>query len=549
MNFACRLPIEKIDKRQTQIGNTMTVSSTNSIDGNQLEQVRRLAEAETGMDFSGTRLARLGGAVSKVLSRETTQTIPAMLSARPEERGQFVEKLSAELTIGETFFFRNEHHFRALREQVIPAILRDNVQQREIRVWSAGCASGEEPYSVAILLDQMLGGATGWRFSILGTDLNPQFLDRAREATYRAWSFRQTNVQTDSRYFTADGDVFRLAPSMRSCVRFAYLNLVKDVYPSPLTGTLGLDLILFRNVAIYLKPEVTRAILARFQRALRPGGWLLLGETEVNLAPVDGFEPRRFNQATFYQKSAAGADFDVSYATSPPLPILAPLAEYPPASPAPPLPELTLPVPSVPEWVPLPWTKARDESPPKPAADAPSATANKDAARRAETSREESNWAAVERSLAAGNVAEAERVVQRIANRHERAPVRLKLTQALLARGELDRARQMLELCLKEEPLLIGAQLLRASFAEEAGDFAAAEAAYRKALYLDRNCAMTHFHLALVQQQQGNPADAERSLKTTLKLSAGKDPHELVEYGEGVCYGRLCEMANVLIAD
>ena len=88
---------------------------------------------------------------------------------------------------------------------------------------------------------------------------------------YRQWSFRQTNIHTDRRYFSPEGNAFRLAKRMRRHVHFAYLNLVKDVYPSPLTGTLGIDLIMFRNVAIYLKPEVNQAIIQRMHRALRPG--------------------------------------------------------------------------------------------------------------------------------------------------------------------------------------------------------------------------------------------------------------------------------------
>ena len=107
----------------------------------------------------------------------------------------------------------------------------------------------------------------------------------------------------------------------------------------------------------------------------------------------------------------------------------------------------------------------------------------------------------------------------------------------------------MLELCLREEPLLIEAQLLRASFAEEAGDLSAAEQAYRRALYVDRGCPMAHFHLALVQQQQDNQAEALRSLRTARQLIQGKDPHATVEYGEGVCYGRLREMVSLLMGE
>ncbi len=216
------------------------------------ERLRGWVEAETGMDLAGARFPRLQTAVERVLAHQPRLDLQGVL-ARPEDYPAFLENLTTELTVGESFFFRNEHHFRALREHVLPEILRENAPQREVRIWSAGCATGEEPYSLAVLLDQLLADRGSWQLSILGTDLNLSFQERARQARYRQWSFRQTDIHRDARYFSTDGEWYVLAPRVRGPVRFAYLNLVKDVYPSALTGTLGLDLILFRNVAIYFE--------------------------------------------------------------------------------------------------------------------------------------------------------------------------------------------------------------------------------------------------------------------------------------------------------
>ncbi len=124
---------------------------------------------------------------------------------------------------------------------------------------------------------------------------------------------------------------------------------------------------------------------------------------------------------------------------------------------------------------------------------------------------------------------------------------RLRYVGWLLETARLVRAREMLESCLREAALQIAAQLWHASFAEEAGDLAAAEQAYRRALYIDRRCPMAHFHLALVLQQQGDRKGAERGLRTTLELIRGKNPDALVDYGEGICYGRLEDMAILMI--
>lgn len=492
----------------------------------QLEQIRPWVEAETGMDFSGNRASRLADAVDKVLQRRAAPVNLGRLLASSLQRGIFLEQLAAELTVGETFFLRNEHHFQALRDHVVPEILRENSDQRELRVWSAGCASGEEPYSLAILLHQILGPHHDWRVSILGTDLNPEFLARARQGVYRPWSFRQTDIQENRTYFTRSGDSYQVAPQVRETVRFAYLNLVKDVYPSPLTGTLGLDLIVFRNVAIYLKPEVTKRIIERFLRALRPGGWLLLGEAEVSLAPTSGFKVRRFDRATLHQKARdAGPAIDRPRTS---MPVLADLVVAPsriskgdPTA-APQRTDFT-PAPNLPDWIPLPGKQA----------DGGHAT--------------ESTVQQIERLLAESKFDEAERAIERIGDKPKRAASRFRLTQELLASAAVAKARQMLDRCLADEPLMIEAQLLQASFAEEAGDLDKAEQAYRRALYIDRNCPLAHFHLALVRQRKGDVAGAERCVQTTLKLIENTDPHEPVAYGEGVCCGRLKEMAQVIL--
>ena len=490
------------------------------------DHTRQWVESETGMDLSGSRFTRLRDAVAKSLGRQDPDAVLRGILARPDQQAGFLERLTGQLTVGESFFFRNEHHFRVLRETVLPQILAENAARREVRVWSAGCATGEEPYSLAILLDQLVGSASGWQLSVLGTDLNPEFLQRAREARYRQWSFRQTDIHRNRDYFTLAGDTYRLVDRLRAHVRFASLNLVKDVYPSPLTGTVGLDLILFRNVAIYLKPEVTAAILQRFYQALRPGGWLLLGETEVTSANPGDFEVRRFEQATLYQKTSDHSSCAVSDAAS----------SLPPA-----LAGVTLSsgfglpnVPVLPEWVPLPRSR--------PASSSETTLAP------GGTSPEAMTWEQIERALTAGNLEEAERRVDRIPAIKQRASLRLRFVRSLLARAEVARARRMLEQCLKEEPLLLEAQLLKAGFAEEAGDLTTAEQACRRALYINPSAPMAHFHLALVLEQKGDSPGVARSLKTTLKLLEGKDPHGLVEFGEGVCHGRLKEMVSLLMS-
>lgn len=504
-----------------------------SADSARWEQLRLRIEAETGMDFSGKRLERLQAAVRKVFSKNAAVSDDGDLPAQWDREAGFLERLAAELTVGESFFFRNEHHFRVLREAVIPEIARENLEKHEIRVWSAGCATGEEPYSLAILLDQVLHCDLSWRISVLGTDLNQDFLKRAAEASYRAWSFRQTNIHADAAYFSPQNDAYRLVPRIREHVRFAYLNLVKDVYPSSLTGTLGFDLILFRNVAIYLQPEVTKEIIRRFYRALRPGGWLLLGETEVSVAPVGEFEVRRFDRAVFYQKRRdlpVTTGDDLAQCSTPPA-----LAAFAVARGVKPLAPLALP-----DWVPLPKAKTAAHN------------ANADAAYAAVVAPLASSgnavvtWESIESLIRSRRFDDVDRALMRVDDVNERAMLRLRCSRALLACADTVAARRSLDLCLRDSPLLIEAQLLKASMAEESGDLATAEQACRRAAYIDPRAAIAHFHLALILERRGECLKAAKSLATTLKLIENQDPHALAPYGEGVCNGRLREMVVLL---
>ena len=123
-----------------------------------------------------------------------------------------LEAFIAELTIGETYFFRHRAQFDALERTILPDLIARRSQERRLRIWSAGCATGEEPYSLAILLDRMLPDREAWSVMILGTDINRASLEQAQRGTYRSWSFRGVDQATQRRYFTRSGDERRIAP-------------------------------------------------------------------------------------------------------------------------------------------------------------------------------------------------------------------------------------------------------------------------------------------------------------------------------------------------
>lgn len=251
--------------------------------------LRAALELRTGMDLRAGGDARYAHAIADLArsAGASAGTSLAALLRNPIRRPWVMDRMIRSLTVGETHFFRSAAHFRALRDHILPDILARRGPDRAARVWSAGCATGEEPYSVAILLDLDFPGADGAGVEIVASDLNAEFLARAQAGRYRAWSFRGTEIGGDTRYFRRSGELFQLVERIRDRVRFVEHNLAVDPYPPPESGD-GFDIVFFRNVAIYFRPETIRACIARFASVLRPGGFLLLGEAETREDLFDG---------------------------------------------------------------------------------------------------------------------------------------------------------------------------------------------------------------------------------------------------------------------
>lgn len=201
----------------------------------------------------------------------------------PQDR----DLLAQHLTIGETYFFRDEPFFRILENSVLPDLIR---RRRAagipiLRIWSAGCCTGEEPYSVAMLLEGLLPDREQWNISILGTDVNPSFLARAREGKYGEWSTRAMPAGMKAAYFETIGEKrFQLKRSILRLVQFGALNLAQDAFPSAANNTGSMDVILCRNVLMYLSPGKSERIVAQLALCLSEDGMLALAPVEATLA-------------------------------------------------------------------------------------------------------------------------------------------------------------------------------------------------------------------------------------------------------------------------
>lgn len=211
--------------------------------------------------------------------------------------------LAYHLTIGETYFFRNPEMFSLLENSILPEIINRHKQDKQLRLWSAGCCTGEEPYSLAILLHQILPDISQWDIQIVGTDINKEFLRKAEEAHYKKWSFRSISQQYITRYFLHQGEgVYSLKPEIQQMVKFQELNLVQDTYPDQNRGTDRMDLVLCHNVLIYFSEKQINKTIHQIAKSLVEGGFLSVTSIEAPFVNCRDLKPCHYSGHTFYRK-------------------------------------------------------------------------------------------------------------------------------------------------------------------------------------------------------------------------------------------------------
>ncbi|WP_232293298.1 CheR family methyltransferase, partial [Stigmatella aurantiaca] len=275
--------------------------------------------------------------IARAMARAGEEDLGLYLGRLASDPGAFDDLLN-ELTIGETYFFRTHEHFDFLRHQALPELRRLRGPEHTVRVWSAGCASGEEPYSLAVLL---MEEGYGHRMEVHATDISRAALAHAQQASYSAWSLRSTGAERMRPFLRMEDKRYVLASEVRHRVRFHYLNLALDTWPSPESGISGMDIIFCRNVLIYFTRPTIAAVARRLYESLADGGFLITGPSDPTLAGLAPLEPLLTGWGVAWQRLPPGAPR--SAASAPPsFPIRAPAPATPftppPLPPLPPLP-------------------------------------------------------------------------------------------------------------------------------------------------------------------------------------------------------------------
>jgi chemotaxis protein methyltransferase CheR len=452
------------------------------------EAVIGLLGERTGLSFPPPRHESAEQGVRRAMARAGVAD-PEEYRARIARDARALDELVVELTVGETYFFRDADQFEFLRRTVVPDLWRRLGPEHTVRAWSCGCASGEEAYSLAIVF---LEEGLGERCYLLATDISRAALARCHQAAYGSWSLRGPGAAAAAPYLTPHGNRFVVHGRVRRVVTFDYLNLARDVYPSFAGGTWGMDLILCRNVLIYFDAETVRGVARRLFEALAPGGWLITAASDPPLGGEAPFEVVVTDVGVFYRRPGVGG------AAEPITPEPAVLStEYSVLSTKSPAPAFSPP----------PDIQARD------------AYDRGDYARAADLA----------------------------------APLTADLSAALLhvralANLETGRAERACAEAAARHPLAAELHHLHAVLLLELGRDEEAARAARRVTYLDRTLAVGHFTLGSILFRRGDRAGARRAYRNARDLSAARPADEPVPLSDGMPAGRLAEAASAQLA-
>ncbi|HSI11342.1 MAG TPA: CheR family methyltransferase [Chthoniobacter sp.] len=416
-----------------------------------------------------------------------------------------LRSLASYLTVGETYFLRERKTFEALAQHVLPPLLAAKRQrERRLRIWSAGCCTGEEAYSISILLQQIIPDLAEWHVSILATDINERFLQKASAGVYGEWSFRDTPPDFKERYFLRQPDGrYAILPEIKQRVHFASLNLVEDVFPSLTTDTNAMDLIFCRNVLMYFTHAQAVKVIANFRRALVDDGWLMVSPTEASQALFPDFKTSNHPGVILYQKAKPQDRPASTWTWSPPEP------------------------------PPVPWT------PPEPIPEA--------LPQMPDTAQPSAQTLATQH-YKDGDYAEAIETLLSSATPPGTARDYSLLAHSLANLGRLDQALEWCDRWLASDKLDASAHYLRAVTLQELGRLEDAGLALQRAIYLQPRLILAHFALGNLARNRGRHAEADKHFSNALDLLHSHSADTVLPESDGLTAGRLAEIVTSFLS-
>jgi chemotaxis protein methyltransferase CheR len=455
----------------------------------QFWEFARLLHETAGLSFDDSRRDSLAYSVAERM-QQTEQADVASYLALLRGPGGTDERQSLldEVTIPETHFFRNPPQIRALRTHVLPELLRQATGRRSLRIWSAGCATGEEPYTIAMLLRELLPASSEWDIKVVATDVSRRALAAAERGEYSERAFVMTEPLDLARWFVLDttSRTFVVRDEVRELVEFRHHNLVTE--PPPFEPGV-VDLVLCRNVTIYFDRETTRMLMSRLHDRLRDGGYLFLGHAETLWQISDDFALVPLGDAFVYRRvDGPGPDGER---------------------------RAVLP-------------DRRTEAEPMPL-------------------RVDRRQSGIERrngALTAAPASNGETATR--TTRHERPTDPLLAVRAAVAAGQYDEAADLAADVVTATPLRAEAYYLLGLAATNLGRDAEALITLRKAVYLDPDLGFAHFLLAGALERLREPEAAARSYRAAAATLGGRPSDSLAPELGGRSIGELANLCRQL---
>jgi chemotaxis protein methyltransferase CheR len=494
-----------------------------------VERFRGRLGALLGLNFDESRLSQL----AEVLASRLTATslsceayLDQLVGASPPR--EELRALARQVTVGETYFFRNPDQFRAFSEAALPDLVRRGGGPRRLRILSAGCASGEEAYSIAILLADRVGPS--WTVSIRAVDLNTAALAKAAQGRYSAWALRDTPEVVRRRWFRQEGRDLVLSDEPRRTVVFEERNLV-EANPD-LWGREAYDVVFCRNVLMYLTPQNARTVMERIEGSMVQGGYLFLGHAETLRGLSQGFHLRHTHGTFYYQRRHAGdtpAGATVQgEAAADPAPLLNAVDES------------------------VTWVDAIRRASDRIHALAEGSedvAAGPSAARSSARPRQGWELASAMELLKAEKFGEALELIRGLPTEASSDLEVLLLRATLLTHGgQTTEAELVCEDLLRLDDLNAGAHYLLALCREGQGDATSAWHHDQLAAYLDPSFAMPRLHMGLLARRSGDRDGAVRDLSEALALIRREDASRMLLFGGGFSREALAALCEAELA-
>lgn len=426
------------------------------------------------------------------------------LTTAQKREDEFRELLNL-LTVNHTYFFRNKPHFDVLREKALPEIIRKRKKQAAclkgqkplLRIWSAGCSSGEEPYTIAMIVRDAVEDLSDYDIQIIATDASTQALDKARAGIYGENSVYLIEPRYMQKYFRRienpkEKPKFALSDTIKKMVFFDYHNLITDEYP------VNCDIIFCRNVTIYFELSTTLKIIERFYSNLAEDGYFFIGYSESLQFICRKFKMYDWKDAIFYRKVSIEAL---------------------------PLPETPIPAVQEAEEIITAISRAQiqaeeqEESQkniPLPSRDVKELLI--EAVKLSHLKQYDSALSLIKEVLAAGKKSVEPYYISAEIHANQ---------------GRFNQAREELACVLRLNALFVPAHYLYGSIYMEEQNLVEAEKSLKKAIYLDKNFILAYYNLAIIYRRQGRYDDAVRAYRNTLKILSQSAPAEIIPYSGG----------------